>query len=219
MDSELIIALSSIIAGFTVGGMSTYISRKYKKFFLPFVFLAISFFSYGAAEIGYYYLEEIEELEPYGSVIDLVYSMYFVFALLHVGMTIYRLGAKFLQPEYHIIAVLVFGLLLSGYVIASLSYEELDYDWFVYGLSFVIMASLLAAFTVVAILKCRNTIIMRSWIFMGASILISSVIDVWYFTQENITGYEYGQFPLMDIGWFATDILIIIGIVYHNRSI
>ena len=212
---EELTGFSAIIAGFIVGIISLYISTKYRKLSLSFVFLGAAFLSYGVAE-SYWYLLDSQGMEPYGTFIDILYFMYYAFAILHVMYTIKALNIKS-SIETVMLGIIMVSALTGVYVILSVG--EVDSESFVYGGLFVTMSAILAALAMTAIIKIYKTSLIRSWLFIGSAILIASLTDVWYYTQENLTGYEYGEFALMDILWFATDLLMIAGIIIHRRKI
>jgi len=211
---EELVGFSSITAGFIVATISFYISTKYRMLSLSFVFLGGAFLSYGFAEL-YWYIFDSHGIEPYQTAIDIMYGFYYAFAILHVLTTLKSLKAR-LHIQHIIILIALISILMIVY--SSLSYDA-ELEDFIFGWLFAWSASVLAAFALVTMMIMTSTSLSKSWILIGSSIFVASITDVWYYTQENLTGYEYGQFPLMDCLWFATDILIIIGIIIHRRKI
>lgn len=216
MIIEDIIGPSSFIIGFAVSIISFYVSTRYRKLTLSFVFLGAAFLSYGMAEM-YWYIIDLQGLEPYQTGIDLIYVMYYSFAILHVISTLKALHAK-MSTENLLLAIIIMASLTGIYVFVSLA-SDVDHDTFIYGGFFVALSASLVALATVTVIKTYSTMLTKSWIFIGLAILIASLTDVWYYTQENLTGYEYGQFPLMDGLWTATDIILLIGIILHRRKI
>jgi hypothetical protein len=216
MIIEDIIGPSSFVAGFIVATISFYISTKYRKLSLSFVFLGIAFLAYGMAEL-YWYVLDLEGMEPYQTGVDMMYTIYYLFAILHVIATLKALSAR-LSVENMALVIIFMAALTGVYIIMSLASDTDDHS-FVYGGFFVLLASTLAAFSLVAVIKMYATMLTRTWLIIGTAILMASLTDVWYYTQENITGYEYGQFPLMDILWAVTDIMMVAGIIIHRRKI
>ena len=217
MDISDLIGASAVLGGVITGLLAFWLSFRYQKFFWPFTFLAISFLAYGLAELVFYLLDTYG-IQPYGSIADIFYTFYFVFAILHVVATLRNLRIKY-DLKHMILAMMLFGGLIVIYILVTFYENEVIIDRFLFGGIFVTMASTLAAFALIALLKCMNTILMKSWMVIGISLITVSFTDVWYYTQENITGYQYGQFPLMDILYFTSDLLMIVGLIYHWKKI
>ena len=216
MIGELV-GYSAIIAGITVGGIALYTAMRYRKFFYSFLFLGLSFLSYGITEAAWLAVE-MAEMDLYPSTIDAGYVAYFGFAILHV-LTILRImkGHRF-NVEQLVIVVTLTVSLIGMYGIASLS-EDIDHEVFLYGGFFATLAAILASLTLIAMTTFYPTALKMAWLFIGSSIFIASLTDVWYYAQENVTGYNYVDFPLMDGLWIVTDIIMVAGIVLHRRAI
>ena len=219
MISEIMGSLSIGMA-FVVTMVCLTMVKKYSR--LPylrnaFIFLSLSFVCYGIAESIWYYLD-YHGIEPYQNTPDLFYIGYYVFGIMHVVTTLqYFRSNKKAFESWNI--VILFMCLFSAITTYSIFSDDPIWFDYMYGLGFVVMAGVMAAFALICIFRLFSTLLHKSWALIGISIFLASVVDIQYYTLENLFGYEYGDFPIIGVTWFVTDIIMVIGVLIHRRSI
>ena len=212
--------LSAVSMGITITILAFYCSHRYAKSSIPFLFLGIAFMAYTMAEFGYYYFEKTG-IEPFGTVIDIPYFIYYVFAILHLLITFYVFHIQKMAdtiPKRTLYSVFALGL-IATYTLFTIN-NNIDEESYLYGLVFVALSATLVVFSVIAIWKLIDSkLIATAWLLIGSSIGIASFIDIWYYAQEVTTGYDYGQYITMDWAWWATDVMMILGLLWYRRKI
>lgn len=221
MIDELI-GYSAFGLGFLIVMMSIMLVHRYegtKTMRMTFILLGTAFIFYSIAEL-LWYLFDAQGIEPYQNWPDLFYVGYFIFAISHVMKTLYFFKIwrieKVLTDNNKLQIISFVSLTSIIYIIIGHNAEITD---LLYGLMFIILSSTLAIITLICVLRVVTTKIGTAWLLIGISIITASFLDIVYYTLELTAGYEYGQYPILDIGWFLTDVLIVIGIIQHRRSI
>lgn len=219
MIDELV-GFSAFGFGFVIVALSVLMVIRYdgtKTLRASFILLATAFVFYSIAELLWYLLD-LQGIEPYQNWPDLFYTVYFIFAIAHVIKTIKFFKAKgfFLTPLNKIQLMSFVGVASVLYIIYASGSSLFD---LLYGLAFVILAATLASATIIGVIRVQNTKLGNAWLLIGVSIILASVLDICYYMLEVVNGYEYGQYVFLDIGWLVSDILIVIGIIIHRRTI
>lgn len=220
--TQWIIPSTAVIMGCSIAIYSYKLFNRYKSsetISSSFLILSIAYFGYAIAEALWAFLTYIGD-ESYPSVADISYVIYFTFAILFVGMTLVHYSSKITRSNILIISgvmitCLVFYTALSLQGVESYSFEEIGE--FYYGGVFVTLASLLMGMSILTAYKLKNNLKIL-WIIIAVVMTINSMTDVWYYTIENIVGYEYGSVPI-DTAYFAGDIILLFALHLHRKLI
>ena len=217
MISEFI-GYSSIFMAYFVTAMCFLMMQRYSctvSLGKAFMFLGLAFMFYGIAETVWYVLD-YQEIEPYQNYPDIFYVGYYVFSILHVIETLryFTTKGRTLQLWEYLSIFLIISV--SCTVFAGLTY---DIEGWLYGLPFVFASSSLGILALLGVIRVFFTKLSFTWLLIGTSILIASFVDIHYYMIETLRGYDYGLYPVIDIAWFVTDIIMVMAIVLHRRAI
>lgn len=185
-------------------------------YFKPFLALSFGILFFMLGEATYLYYDLILEEDPYPSIGDLFFWMFYP---LVIGFIVYAL--KFFafplsKPKLAIISVITAALIL---VYAGLSYDAFEGDIlnfdFAYGMIFVSSASFTVGLATLGIISFKRSLQGLVWALILASLLINAVGDVWYYHLELFEGYE----PLhtVDTLYLATWMVMFYGLYRHYR--
>jgi len=177
--------------------------------------LALGFTAYVIAEILYYTLELVWEIEPYPSIADIFFFLLYPFLLGHL-----LINVKFFNSEYtKLQKIWIPGIpifILTLYVIMSLSVPdaELNFDFY-YGLIFVGGASVVISFTILGALIFKEGVWGTVWLLLVFGLMLSTAGDVWYYNLE-IYGYYYDAHPVTVL-WFIANLIIVYALYKHGK--
>ena len=219
----MIEGILAILIGMIVAGVGFHTVIKYngsRSLNRAFLFLSISFLCYGIAE-SYYLTFDQYEIDAYPSIADAFYVGYFIFGILHVFETLkyFKYRKRIMSARNLAVVSLIMTVSISMYLAYSIGIEDITTFDILFGLVFVLFASVMGSSALVAIWTMRKNMLKTAWILIGLAIAISSFTDVWYYTYENVYGYSYWVEPPMDILWFITDLMMVAGILLHRRIV
>ena len=215
---EEIIGVPAFVLKFLIVTLCVMMAFRYrgtKVLGISFAFLGVAFAFYGVAELLWYHLDSIG-VEPHHNWPDLFYIGYYGFAILHIVKTLNYFKSKgmFLTRVDKAWGILVVALVVIIYMASTF---DAGIEESLYGLPFVLLAATLLTLAFIATMRLYDTGLSRAWILIGLSILITTFVDVPYYVVEVAFGYDYGQYPLIDIGWAISDMLMILGIFLHRK--
>ena len=215
------------LIGFSSFGMAFFVfivcmtmARRYKgtkAIGRSFLYLGLAFACYGVAETLWYSLDYYE-MEPYQNYPDFFYIGYYGFAIMHIIETV-----RFFKVNKNTLSrweiLLIGGLVVSALTIFVLLVYNAGMEDLLYALPFIVMATTLGGLAFIGMIRIFSTDLSITWIFIGTSIMLASVMDVQYYALETLFGYDYWMYPVIDATWFATDITMVIGITLHRMKI
>ena len=201
----------SIITAITVTLFIVFVVKKYTgtNFHLAFVALFVGYIGYFLAEISYYIME-LNGLEAYPSEADWLYLVFYTGAILHLVFTI----RQFIHIKTHHILLLSLTVIVG---VLSYSFVVLDEPMASYSGVFVIFNTILVVLSLFTALKLRKTILEIPWIWLSVGIMIGGLFDIVYYVREVTVGYEYGS--IEDIMWIVSDVMILLGLYIHRKTI
>jgi hypothetical protein len=217
MISELV-GYSSIGMAYFITVMCFLMAKRYSSTISlgrAFVYLGLAFAFYGTAELVWYHLDMMD-VEPYQNYPDFFYIGYYLFAILHVVETLRYFSTKCMtfQNWEKAAIILVIFIVIQTFILIT---HHAD-DW-AYGMVFAGGAATLGILALLGVIRVFFTKLSFTWILIGTSIMIASFVDIQYYLVETTQGYVYGQYPVIDITWFVTDIIMVVAIVFHKRAI
>lgn len=176
--------------------------------------LAIAFLFMLFAEITYFVYEQFLDLEPYPSIADVFFFVFYPMIILYLIINL-----RFFAPKFS-----KFGILtITGIpIIATLTYLSLtledfgSFDFF-YGIIFVSAASITLGLAIYAASIFRGGLVGTAWLVLVLGITINLIGDVWYYYIEVIESYSLGH-PV-NLCWYSAYLLILYALYKHKTSI
>ena len=207
--SMIIPAIVSIFAFITVrryAGTLVY-SRAYKM-------LGIAFLLMFSAEFTYFVYEQILKLEPYPSIADLFFFVFYPMVLLYLIINI-----RFFAPKITKIGIItIVGTpLVTTLVYLYLALSDFGSFDFYYGVIFVAAASTTLGFSIHTARIFRGGLIGTAWLVLVIGIILDVVGDTWYYYLEINDGYTLDN-PV-NLCWYSAYLLILYSLYKHKKSL
>lgn len=207
--SMLIPLLVSIFAFITLKKYSGTI--VYSKAYLM---LGIAFVLMFFAELTYFIYEQILNLDPYPSIADV---FFFVFYPMIIGYLIINL--KFFAVKIQKSAIgLICGIPLSITLIyVYLTISDFGSFDFYYGIIFVAAASVTLGIAIQTARIFKGGLIGTSWLVLVIGIILNVFGDTWYYYTEVIGEYSLGD-PV-NLCWYSAYLLILYALFKHKKAL
>jgi hypothetical protein len=181
---------------------------------ISYLFLFFAYLAYLSGELLWFVYENVLETYPYPGLSDVGFMYYFIFESIFLIATIRCFNTL---TRYNIGTVLIImSIITSVYIVLMIDGETETFDVF-FGLAFVLAASSVMGFSVIALTKLRKTSISLAWKLIFISFLITTVADVWYYILENIGVYTYNH--IMNTLWITSDMVLVYALILHRRII
>ncbi len=207
--SMIIPAIVSIFAFITVRRYAGTLvsSRAYKM-------LGIAFLLMFSAEFTYFVYEQILKLEPYPSIADLFFFVFYPMVLLYLIINI-----RFFAPKITKIGIItIVGTpLVTTLVYLYLALSDFGSFDFYYGVIFVAAASTTLGFSIHTARIFRGGLIGTAWLVLVIGIILDVVGDTWYYYLEINDGYTLDN-PV-NLCWYSAYLLILYSLYKHKKSL
>lgn len=204
--------IGAMALGFTIAIKS----GKDSMYFKPFMALSVGILFFMLGDVTYLYYEMILEEDPYPSVGDLFYWLFYPFVIGFIIFALKFFAFPLSKPKLGLISLISVGLILTY---TGLSYEVFEGDIlnfdFAYGMIFVGSASFTVGLATLGIISFKKSLQGLVWALILASLLINAVGDVWYYHLELFEGYE--PLDTIDTLYLSTWMVIFYGLYRHYR--
>jgi hypothetical protein len=210
-------SIYTIISGLSVIYLISRLVRKYKRtqsLRKAYVALLIAFSGYVGAEVIWYGLDELG-YDTYPSIADFSYLIYYIFALLHIIITIDYFFKRNWSDFIYISGIIFMVMITYSFSVGYL-FEESP-QVFIYSGAFIFLNAGLLAVSGFTLWKIRNTKMLFPWIFITASIFLSAIVDTYYYHLEVIGEYSYRGFE--NTLWIISDMIMVYALAIHKRRI
>ena len=176
--------------------------------------LAIAFLSMLFAEITYFVYEQFLDLEPYPSIADVFFFVFYPMIILYLIINI-----RFFAPKFSKLGALtITGIpLIATLTYLSLTLEDFGSFDFFYGIIFVSAASITLGLAIYAASIFRGGLVGTAWFVLVLGITINLIGDVWYYYVEVVESYSLGH-PV-NLCWYSAYLLILYALYKHKKSI
>ena len=217
-SSNLIFILSVSLAA-SVSAASLTVSKRYwstQVFGRSYLALGLGYASYAIAEVIYYTLDIILEVEAYPSVADIFFFMLYPLALIHLILNVKFFIHKFSTKQLFILGIIPIIFVTTYGVISFQELEEANFDFY-YGIIFIIGASLILSFAVVGATIFKQGLLGVAWLLLVIGILLNAIADVWYYNLELFGAY-YNEHPVTVL-WYVSNLIMIYALYKHQKVI
>lgn len=179
-----------------------------------FKLLGIAFLGILGGEITYYIYEEILELDPYPSIGD---AFYFLFYPTIIGFLL--INIRFFVPKFQkidFIPILTIPIIVSG-IWTYLVWGEWEGFDFWYGLAVILATSITLGFSILALKTFKGGMIQSTWIVFVIGILSVVIGDSWYYYLEVFE--EYTLSHMVNLFWYFGYLFILYSLIKHKKTI
>ena len=235
LTSDAFIYAFSMFIPLIVSAFAFLTSRRYSGALVyskAYVMLGIAFILMFLAELTYFVYEQILDLDPYPSIADV---FFFVFYPLIIAYLIINL--KFFAPKlsksglafiigmpiiatltyvYFIIAPYATDTVLSDFTIFEIIEDFGSFDFY-YGIIFIAAASVTLGLAIHTAKIFRGGLIGTAWLILVVGIILNLVGDTWYYYSEVTTGYSLSD-PV-NLCWYSSYLLILYALYKHKKAL
>ena len=219
-NKEYLIASISIINPLIASIMSFTVAKRYSGslvFGRAYAILGISLFMMFLGETTWYtYVFGFGIEEPYPSLADVFFFAFYPLAMIHIILNVNFFKTKISTPNKIWIVILPIAIIVT-YTQISLSSEiELNFDFF-YGMSFVIVSSVLLTLSLLGSIVFRGGTLGSAWILLLIGVSLTTFGDVWFFYLELLGGYYSGH-PV-ELLWYSSYWTMTYALYKHKKII
>ncbi|MCV0411670.1 histidine kinase [Nitrosarchaeum sp.] len=216
-ESDLLVYMFSMSIPASVAIVGFIVARRYTGTLVyakAYNMLAIAFLFMLFAEFTYFIYEQWLDLEPYPSIADVFFFMFYPMIVIYLIINV-----RFFAPKLSKLGVLI---IISIPLIATSTYLGLtiedygSFDFF-YGIIFVAASSATLGLAIHAASIFRGGLVGTAWLVLVLGITINLIGDVWYYYIEVIESYSLGH-PV-NLCWYAAYLLILYALYKHKTSI
>ncbi len=216
-DSDALIYSFSMIIPGCVSIFAFITARRYAGTLVysrAYNMLGIAFLLMFFAEFTYFVYEQILELEPYPSIADLFFFVFYPMLILYLIIHI-----RFFAPQITKIGI---ATIVGTPLIITLTYLYLtisdvgSFDFY-YGIIFVAAASTTLGLSIHTARIFKGGLIGTAWLVLVIGIMLNVVGDTWYYYIEVNEGYTLED-PV-NLFWYSSYLLILYSLYKHKKSL
>jgi hypothetical protein len=235
LTSDAFIYAFSMFIPLIVSAFAFLTSRRYSGALVyskAYVMLGIAFVLMFFAELTYFVYEQILDLDPYPSIADV---FFFVFYPMIIAYLIINL--KFFAPKlsksglaliigmpiivtltyvYFITAPYATDAALSDFGIFEIIEDFGSFDFY-YGIIFIAAASVTLGLAIHTAKIFRGGLIGTAWLILVVGIILNLIGDTWYYYSEVTTGYSLSD-PV-NLCWYSSYLLILYALYKHKKAL
>ena len=207
--------LGSLISGI----FALYVAKRYKGsevFGVAYASLGIGLLFLFVGDTTYLYYEHVLEEDPYPSMADVFFVIYYPFTAYHLIRNIryfkkdFSLSSKLFVPGLTLAIVLIFALI---------SFDDIEghsFDFY-FGLIFVLGSSLILSLAILGVTVFRRSILGIAWLLLAVGLFLFTFADVWYYYLEIIEEYSISHFT--NTLWITSNMIIVYALYKHKKII
>lgn len=207
--------LSSLAVGIT----ALFIAKRYKGspvFGKTYLALAIGFILLFVGDTVYNYYLYILEEDPYPSIADVFFIVFYIFVGYHLVKNIkyfkkdLGMSSKIAVPTLAIGLIAAFGLF---------TIDTLENDPIVYfmGILYVAASAAILALAILGLSVFRYSVLGIAWTMLVIGIFFYSIADAWYYYLEELEVFTIIH-PVNTL-WLVSNIFMIYALYKHKKTI
>jgi hypothetical protein len=207
--------LGALISGI----FALYVSKRYRGsevFGATYAALGIGLLFLFVGDATYIFYEFVLEEDPYPSIADVFFILYYPFTAYHLIRNI-----RYFQKDFSLsLKLFVPGLTLAiVFIFAFISFDEIEghsFDFY-FGLIFVFGSSLILSLAILGVTVFRRSILGVAWLLLALGIFLFTFADVWYYYLELVDGYSDSHFIVTL--WLTSNMIIVYALYKHKKII
>ncbi len=217
-DSDLLVYGFSMIIPLTVSIFAFITSKRYysgtKVYSKAYIMLGIAFLLMFFAELTYFVYEQILDLDPYPSIADVFFFLFYPMLILYLAINL-----KFFAPKISKNGIgLMLGIpLFTTIIYITLKIEEFGSFDFYYGIIFIAAASITLGLAIYTFKIFKGALIGTSWLILVIGIIINLIGDTWYYYIEVVG--EYTLADPVNLCWYSAYLLILYALYKHKKAL
>lgn len=212
---DITYGLSALVSGI----IALYVAKRYRGsevFGGTYAALGVGFLFLFAGDTTYNYYDHILNEDPYPSLADVFFLLFYPFVVYHLIKNIVyfkkdlRSGPKLGVATLTLTVVAIF---------AFISFDEIEGHSFefYFGLIFVLGSSLILSLAILGASIFRQSILGTAWLLLAIGIFLFTFADVWYYYLELTEEYSSSNF--INTLWVLSNMLIVYALYKHRKII
>lgn len=192
-------------------------SRRYagtKVYSNAYIMLGIGFWLMFLAELTYFIYEQILELDPYPSIADVFFFVFYPMLILYLVINLRFFSTKISKSG---IALTIGTPLVTATTYVFLTLEDFGSFDFYYGIIFIAAASVTLGLAIYTSKIFKGGLIGTSWLILVIGIIINVIGDVWYYYIEVIG--EYTLADPVNLCWYSAYLVILYALYKHKKAL
>ena len=212
---SLTYGLGTLISGI----FALYVASRYRGsqvFGVTYASLGIGLLFLFAGDAIYLYYDHVLDEDPYPSIADVFFLLYYPFTAYHLIRNIGYFKKDFSLPSKLFVPGLTLAIVLT---FAFISFDEIDghsFDFY-FGLIFVFGSSLILSLAILGVSVFRNSILGVAWLLLAVGLFLFTFADVWYYYLELVEEYSDGHFT--NTLWITSNMIIVYALYKHKKTI
>jgi len=216
-DSDLLIYGFSMIIPLSVSIFGFITAKKYSGtavYSKAYLMLGIAFVLMFFAELTYFIYEQFLDLDPYPSIADVFFFLFYPLIIGYLIVNLRFFGVKIQKSALFI--------MLGIPVIVTLVYVDLtlsdfgSFDFY-YGIIFVAAASFTLGLAIQTSRIFKGGLIGTAWLVLVIGIILNVIGDTWYYYTEVIG--EYTLEDPVNLCWYSAYLLILYSLFKHKKAL
>lgn len=179
-----------------------------------YTMLGIGFAMIFLAELTYFIYEQVLDLDPYPSIADVFFFVFYPMLIIYLIINIKFFAPKITKSGWAII----FGTPLittSAYTyLTILDFGSFD---FYYGIIFIAAASITLGLAINTARIFKGGLIGTAWLILVIGIILNVIGDTWYYYLEVIS--EYSLADPVNLCWYSAYLLILYALYKHKVAL
>jgi hypothetical protein len=176
--------------------------------------LGIAFIGLFLGELTYFVYEQFLEIDPYPSIADIFFYLFYPMTILYLTINI-----RFFSPKINKLGILTLAgipfVITATYVLLTVS-DEVGFDFF-YGVAFVAASSTSLGFAIHTFRIFKGGLIGTSWLILVIGIILIVAGDTWYYYIEIFETYSLEH--IVNLFWYGGQILILYSLYKHKKAL
>ncbi|MFB5628815.1 MAG: histidine kinase [Nitrosarchaeum sp.] len=216
-ESDMLIYSFSMIIPLSVSIFGFIVAKRYAGTLVysrAYLMLALAFLMMFGAEATYFVYEQILELDPYPSIADVFFFVFYPLLILYLVINI-RFFASQVTKSAAAIIVGIPAAITAIYINLTIA-DAGSFDFY-YGIIFVAAASTTLSLSIHTARIFKGGLIGTAWLVLVIGIMLNVVGDTWYYYIEVGEGYTLDH-PV-NLFWYSAYLLILYALYKHKKSL
>ena len=191
-------------------------SRRYSGTLVyskAYIIFGVAFLLMFFAELTYFVYEQILDLDPYPSIADVFFFVFYPLIITYLIINLRFFAPKISKSGLFLIIVMPIIVTLIYIYLTILDFGSFD---FYYGIIFITAASVTLGLAIHTAKIFKGGLIGTAWLILVVGIILNLFGDTWYYYIEVIG--EYSLADPVNLCWYSAYLLILYALYKHKKA-
>ena len=216
-DSDSLIYGFSMIIPLSVSIFAFLTSRRYSGTLVyskAYIMLGVAFLFMFFAELTYFVYEQILDLDPYPSIADVFFFVFYPLIIAYLIINLRFFAPKISKSGLSLIIVMPIIVTIIYIYLTISDFGSFD---FYYGIIFITAASVTLGLAIHTAKIFKDGLIGTAWLILVIGIILNLIGDTWYYYIEVIG--EYSLADPVNLCWYSAYLLILYALYKHKKAL